>query len=317
MENTLELHYRTVIKAITDGRVVPFLGAGVNLCGRPSDRSWVPGQDDFLPDGTELAGHLAQCFDCPSDLDLARVSQFVDVMTGSGPLYDTLHDLFDHDFPPTRLHRFLASLPAFLERRGRVKQYPLVVTTNYDDLMERAFHEAGYEADVVSYVADGPKRGKFLHWTAESKVDVIEKPNEYQELTLQERPVVLKIHGAIDRHTAEHDSFVITEDHYIDYLTRTNLSNLLPVTLAAKLKRSHLLFLGYGLSDWNLRVILHRIAGEQKLSYKSWAIQLHPNELDQKFWLRRDVDILDIDLEEYIAHLGRRFEQMDGPRAAQ
>lgn len=27
-------HYKMVIKAITDGRVVPFLSAGVNLCGR-------------------------------------------------------------------------------------------------------------------------------------------------------------------------------------------------------------------------------------------------------------------------------------------
>lgn len=317
MENALELHYRTVIKAIAEGRVVPFLGAGVNLCGRPAGSAWEPGQATFLPNGSELAGHLAQCFDCPTDIDLARVSQFVDVMTGSGPLYDTLHELFDHDFPPTRLHSFLAGLPAQLEQRGKAKRYPLIVTTNYDDLMERAFREAGQPPDVVSYVAEGPKRGKFLHWTADGEVVVIEKPNEYHALTLSDRPVVLKIHGAIDRYTAEHDSFVITEDHYIDYLTRTNLSSLLPVTLAAKLKRSHLLFLGYGLSDWNLRVILHRIAGEQKLSYQSWAIQLNPNKLDQKFWLRRDVEILDIDLEDYIHHLERVFAEVELPRSAQ
>ena len=47
----------------------------------------------------------------------------------------------------------------------------------------------------------------------------------------------------------------------------------MPVTLAAKLRKSHFLFLGYGLRDWNMRVILHRIAGEQRLTYKSWAIQ--------------------------------------------
>ena len=37
--------------------------------------------------------------------------------------------------------------------------------------------------------------------------------------------MILKIHGAIDRAgpEAEWDSYVITEDHYIDYLTRTEI----------------------------------------------------------------------------------------------
>jgi SIR2-like domain len=108
----------------------------------------------------------------------------------------------------------------------------------------------------------------------------------------------------------ERDSFVITEDHYIDYLTRTNLSNLVPVTLAAKLRRSHFLFLGYGLRDWNLRVILHRISGEQKLSYKSWAIQLCPDDLDERFWMKRDVEILRIDLGTYVRALEQQVLEL-------
>ena len=40
--------------------------------------------------------------------------------------------------------------------------------------------------------------------------------------------MILKIHGAVDRVDAERDSYVITEDHYIDYLTRTDISNLMP-----------------------------------------------------------------------------------------
>jgi hypothetical protein len=69
------------------------------------------------------------------------------------------------------------------------------------------------------------------------------------------------------------DSYVITEDHYIDYLTRTELEHLLPATILPTIRKSHFLFLGYGLRDWNMRVILHRIAGDQQLTYKSWAIQ--------------------------------------------
>jgi hypothetical protein len=33
MLDRLNAHYDMIVKAFADGRVVPFLGAGVNLCG--------------------------------------------------------------------------------------------------------------------------------------------------------------------------------------------------------------------------------------------------------------------------------------------
>jgi len=313
MPDSLDAHYKMVIKAITDGRVVPFFGAGVNLCGRPAEMDWQCGQ--YLPSGGELARYLAEEYGYPSSevQDLVRVSQYVAVMIGSGPLYEELHSLFDADYRLSPLHHFFATLPAALREKGYPHRYQLIVTTNYDDLMERAFQDAGEPFDLVSYVAEGEERGKFLHWPPGGEARLIEKPNEYRGLSLDQRPVILKIHGAVDRDTGERDSFVITEDHYIDYLTRTDISNLVPVTLAAKLRRSHFLFLGYSLRDWNLRVILHRIWGEQKLSWKSWAVQLNPDPLDKECWKKRDVDILDVRLEEYVAALSERMQAL--PRA--
>ena len=139
---------------------------------------------------------------------------------------------------------------------------------------------------------------------------MIDIPNQYLDLSLDNRTVILKIHGAIDRLDSEHDSFVITEDHYIDFLTRTDISNLLPITLAVELRKSHFLFLGYGLRDWNLRVILHRIWGEQKLKYKSWAVQLNPDPLDKEFWQKRDVEIFNVQLEEYVGALATRLQEL-------
>jgi hypothetical protein len=312
---TLDPHYKTVIKAITDGRLVPFLGAGVNLCGRPQDMAWQRGQ--YLPSGGELAAYLAENFGYPGSdrFDLVRVSQYIAVVTGSGPLYEELHSLFDVDYPPTPLHQFLATLPALLREKGYPLRYQLIVTTNYDDLVERAFREAGEPFDLVAYVTEGEReqRGKFVHWPPDGEARLIEKPNEYRGLSLDQRPVILKIHGAVDRTDAGRDSYVITEDHYIDYLTHTDISNLVPVTLAAKLKKSHFLFLGYSLRDWNLRVILHRIWGEQTLTYKSWAIQLKPEPIERKFWNKRDVDILDVHLEEYVAALHERLQALSRP----
>ncbi len=312
MPEYLTAHYQLITKALAGGRVIPFFGAGVNLCGRPPDASWTRHPPEYLPSGSELADHLAQELFYPDEKgrDLLRVSQYIAVMQGLGPLYYTLHDLFDGDYPPTALHNFFAALPGNLEAKGYAPQSMLIVTTNYDDLMERAFKQAGVPFEMVSYIADGEHRGKFLHWSLDGEGQVIERPNEFRELSLDKHPVILKIHGDVDRQGGDKDSFVITEDHYIDYLTRTNISNLVPVTLAARLRTSHFLFLGYSLRDWNLRVILHRIWGEQKLSWRSWAIQLDPDPLEVEFWRKRGVDILRVRLEDYIEGLSRSLDEV-------
>jgi hypothetical protein len=309
LDDDLVRHYKNVVNFMLDGRIVPFLGAGANLCGRRHDAVWHAHRSDFLPSGAELSRHLAKQFDCPEDGDLTRVSEYVSMTTGSGALYEHLHILFNRDYPPTPLHTLLAQVPALIRAKGFPSKYQLIVSTNYDDLLERAFRDVGEPFDLVTYIADGQQRGKFLHTPPTGGSTLIEIPNQYRELSLERRTVILKIHGAVDRAApdGENDSYVITEDHYIDYLTRTELANLIPVTLAAKLRKSHFLFLGYGLRDWNLRVILHRIAGEQKLSFKSWAIQRQPTDLDHEFWRKRDVDILDLDLARYVAALRGRL----------
>ena len=324
MSEPTDNHYKLVLRAFSYGELTPFLGAGVNLSHRPPGVAWTRRQTEYLPSGGELAEHLAEDFFYPGDdrRNLLRISQYAAIASGSAPLYRSLHRVFDGDFPPTAVHRLWAKLPALLQNADEAPDYPLIVTTNYDDLMERALQEAGQPYDVVAYVADGEQLGKFVHWppavgapTASGlpagKPTVIERPNEYRDFALAERPVVLKIHGAIDRALdGEWDSYVITEDHYIEYLTRTDVSSLIPVTLLNKLKRSSILFLGYSLSDWNLRAILHRIWGGQKLSWKSWAVQLDPDPIESEFWRNRAVDIVDAPLDAYVSRLEQAVQAL-------
>ena len=65
-----------------------------------------------LDGGTDLAAELAAAFGYPTErpLDLARVSQYVATMNGSGPLYDELHRRFEAATEPQPVHRFLAAL---------------------------------------------------------------------------------------------------------------------------------------------------------------------------------------------------------------
>ena len=150
----LDAHAHIVVDGLMAGRVIPLLGAGVNLIDRPPGDPWQAGRE--LPNGAELAVHLAQRFSYTEEPieGLARVSQYVATMSGSGPLYEELRTVFAVPSAPSRVHRFLASLPAALEVAGHPKRHQLIVSTNYDDALERAFEEAGEPFDLVCYIAD-------------------------------------------------------------------------------------------------------------------------------------------------------------------
>lgn len=282
-----------IAQRILAGKVVPFLGAGANMTARDDGEGFEIGVR--LPSGRELASSLLA--EAPGyegrDPVLTRVAQHIDLSLGSGPLYEKLHEVFDFDYPPTPLHTLLARIPRLL--RARNEPYQLIVTTNYDDALERALAAEGEECDVLVYASAGQHRGKFLHTRPDGETALVAVANTYTEADVTRRTVILKIHGAVRRHTeaVDSDSYVITEDDYIEYPIHEELANFVPVTLAKILKGSHLLFLGYSLNDWNLRVILHRLWGSRPLSYKSWAVQADSTELDSRAWRRRgDVEII-------------------------
>ena len=70
----------------------------------------------------------------------------------------------------------------------------------------------------------------------------IEIANKYTGLALAERPVILKLHGAIDRDDAKRDSYVLTEDSYIDYLAGPFVGDQIPFSLMAKMEDEPLPF---------------------------------------------------------------------------
>jgi DNA-binding SARP family transcriptional activator len=291
-----ESHFDEVVRALFDGRLVPVLGADV----------------------ADLAARLAKRFDyVDNGSSLPRIAQYVAVMRGSGPLYDELHALLEPDAArPTAIHHFFAALPPLLRERGLPHQ--LLVTTSYDMALETAFLQAGEEFDVVSYVATGPNRGKFCHIGPDGSGRFINVPNTYAtELSLDQRTVILKLHGQVDcGPLREWESFVVTEDDYIDYLAKTDVAAAVPVSLAAKLRRSHFLFLGYTMADWNLRVILNRLWSDQPLSYRSWAVQPEAKALEREFWRRRDVDVQELPLERYVETLAGYAGLAPEPAAA-
>jgi hypothetical protein len=304
--------YELVAGRLLSGKVIPLLGAGANLCDRPSDVSYQRGR--YLPSGRELAEVLAGRVPYPKAdvLDLARVSQYVAARLGESSLYDELRDVFDADYPPTQLHYFLARLARYTREAAAARECLLIMTTNYDDALEQAFRDEGEPYDLITYINDvETDRGFFRHIPFDAEPVVIRKPNEYTDLPLDQRTVIAKIHGAVDRLKGD-DSFVITEDDYVDYITRADIAHLFPITLAEKIKRSHFLFLGYSLRDWNFRVMLYRLRREGTRR-KSWAIEANPNPVDRITWDVRGVDILPVRVEDFVATMERYLPDLGGP----
>jgi hypothetical protein len=88
-----------------------------------------------------------------------------------------------------------------------------------------------------------------------------------------------------------------------------DLENLIPVKVLERLRNCHFLFLGYSLSDWNLRAILYKLWTDRRRDRDWWAIQLDPSELERKSWRRRGVEIFDVPLAEYVTTLSVRFDE--------
>jgi DNA-binding SARP family transcriptional activator len=282
-------HYDEVLRAFTAGRLVPVLGPSV-ACGML---------------GIDLAAILAERFELGSATGrgLAYVSQLVAARNGVGPLHDELHEALDRDFEPGVLQFWLASLPPLLRARGLPQQ--LIVTTGFDTCVERAFAAADEPLDVVSYVAAGRDRGKFVHLAPHGSARVVEEPNAYAGLALDERSALLKIHGQVERGPArERESFAVSEDDHIDYLVG-GAAGTIPVQVAARLRRSHLLFLGYDVDDWSLRVFLRRIWGGDRLAYRSWAVQPAADHVASELWRDRGVEVYDVSFGVYADELAR------------
>lgn len=275
--------WRLLCNRIRDGKCVPFLGAGASM-GYEGAHG--------LPTAAELAAMLAEEAMYPGvdRNDFLRVCQYYELTFDQYELRRQIGKrLKQAEAGPGSIHKALAALPV-----------SCVLTTNYDSLMEQAFQEAGKQP--VPAIHD-------LHG---DKVD-LEEPTE-------SRPLVYKFHGTIERPT----TMICTEDDVIEFLSKliTGVPPLPPFIKQAFLDSS-ILFIGYGLKDWNIRVMLRALRGPNRDSKsKSFAIQRRPVgdesmaadwEASVLYWDRREhVRCFDMDAVEFVTTLAEKYGSAAG-----
>ena len=220
---------RVVGEAVKDQRCILFLGAGVHA--PPPEGSPFSYPAELRPPiGKALSRELAAASDFVARFpgedpgDLQRVALAYEIDRSRAQLVDAIISAVDSGKEPSPMLRALARLP-----------FALVITTNYDQLFEKALRDAGKQPRVAIYTPKLEETTDFRKPTAES-------------------PVVFKIHGDISRP----ETVVITDEDYIDFVLR--MSNKepydpLPRRLKVYLTDWTTLFVGYSLLDYNLRLL--------------------------------------------------------------
>lgn len=298
-----------IVKRIQQGRCVPFLGAGVNVSA-----------DDYdgLPLGPVVARRIAETLTGTSlapfkelsevkdndalaavrDLvrhgleDLPRVSFLYQRAYDYPDLLELLVEELDRACEPSPLLRTLAPLP-----------FKLIITTNYDRLMERALAEAGREFITIVQPADG--------FDEFSRAEV-----EDQLADRGDKLVLYKIHGSFEESGDDAGNrlsrVVVTEEDYIEFLAIARTPDAgVPELVISELAGSTLLFLGYSLEDWDLRTLFKGLVESLPTHRRrrSFAVQLNPAEFWVKFWAAKQVDIFDADVYAFARQLQKELDQ--------
>ena len=189
----------------------------------------------------------------------------------------------------------------------------LIITTNYDTLIEQVFRNAQKPYDLVVYSELKELGNAVLWWPHGALKPETVTPNELY-IELDKTTVIFKMHGSIVPQSAELDSFVITESDYVELLSRIASKSAIPALFASHCRDRSLLFLGYSLRDWSFRTILQSlnrffakrlVAGDDEI--QSWAIDDRFSELELKFWQRRGVYPYEVNLDEFVRLLRARM----------
>lgn len=190
---------RLIRSAMEDHNLVLFIGAGTSL-------------DSGMPSWSKAVSEIAERLNLSShNMDSLKIPQYYFNRRGQNDYNQLVHEIFKYraHLPTKPVHKKILDFDA-----------DILVTTNYDHLLEQAAEEVGQVLYVVSKDNELPyKRGKTL----------------------------IKMHGDF-----ENGNFVLKEDDYVNYGQNFRLiKNYITSLVGTKT----LLFIGYSFSDPDLKQI--------------------------------------------------------------
>jgi hypothetical protein len=276
---------KMVASDVINKRCILFLGAGAHAPPPDQSRFKYPAEQ-CPPTSAALSRLLAadcglsETFPNEDPSNLQRVALFYEIKRSRRQLVDAVKGAAQTGKRPSPMLRALADLG-----------FPLVITTNYDQLFERALRDAGKDPRVAVYTPE------------------LEPTVNYPDPPTPEEPIVFKIHGDI----LHPESVVLTDEDYIQFVLRMSNKDPydpIPLTLKYHLTSWTTLFVGYSLLDYNLRLLFKTLRWriDSASIPDMYSIDYHPDPLIFDVWhnQRRYVKIIAEDVWAFVPRLYER-----------
>jgi len=240
-----------------------FLGSAIHAPA-PKDSKYDYPAAKCPPIGVQLSDLLAGKCSYPDEdrWNLQRVSWYYEWQMGfRSSLVSAVNDAVHTGKEPSPILRGLARLG-----------FPIVITTNYDQLYEQAL------AMVAPASENGGAKPNFDRCIYSPKSTV--RTNDCSPQPSSSHPYILKIHGDLN----QADSIVITDEDYIQFVLRMSAKH--PYHPVGKNVLTHLikwptLFIGYRLVDYNLRLLFKTLRWKMDRASipPSYAVDFKPDVL--------------------------------------
>lgn len=287
---TRQFPYGLVCDLLRRGAVLPFIGAGASMSGRLQDSA---GSQAFPLSNRELKEELGRACEFPASefeaSDIAEVASYFVQQAGRAMLDEFLEKrLGTMNAAPSSTHRFLA-------QAARLTPL-LIVTTNYDALMEQALLEADQPFGVLAYVPGDSAQVEYTP-VGNSQPQLVD-PRQFP-LETGIGTMVIRLHGPARDYGTKGGKrgYVLTEEDQIDWLL--HWPKWLPPTLMSGVTTSSLLSLGHSARDWSQRALLRTLYSSRWERVRSWAVAMNPAPLSVMTWQRYGVDVYNIELNEW------------------
>jgi HEAT repeat protein len=218
-----------------------------------------------LPQWTELVKPLAEELGISPDIDPRKIASYYEVEKGRKTLEDKIVLRLRRDVPLTETHRLLANLPL-----------KAIITTNYDNLLERALSQRNYVK-----IVDGR-----------------EAP-----LAGQDQVSLIKMHGDLETPS----TIIITQKDYDGY--PENHRALIQYVMGFLIS-CNFLFVGYSLNDQSFHIMYAQARSLfEKSMRRSFAIFKNPPPLEVKR-LEKESNITVIPVEDYDRDIPEIFREL-------
>lgn len=290
--------YLPIVEKLTRGRIAFFLGSYACLGRLPLGPAFY---DDLVAKlgETELSGRM----------EATRIAQHYADKYGRDALYLLVNQKLGTLHPsPTIVHRFVATIGDRLQARELGAPPQLVLTTNYDDWMEYTLSTAGVRYHLFTYRVNDPHAGQFVYQSPSGGVHLVDRPSHFRRLS-EDGTVVVKLHGGLCRSIDLPISYAFMHRDFVELAGR--LQSVLPYVILDLLHDRSLLFLGSGLGDDSIESLVRTIhAGDPRT--RSWAIQRRARQGRRQYWRALGVDIIDVELEQFMLGLDKAFHALAG-----